>query len=89
MKIKNTAIIGAGAVGSYFIAGLQEKLGENLWIVAEGERRNRLLKEGILINEKKIDLNIKTAAHKNFGLFLNFLGKGSLSFLCYFPFCYE
>ena len=61
MKIKNTAIIGAGAVGSYFIAGLQEKLGENLWIVAEGERRNRLLKEGILINEKKIDLNIKTA----------------------------
>ena len=39
MKIKTVAIIGAGAIGSYFIAGLTEKLGDDLWIVAEGERK--------------------------------------------------
>ena len=30
MKIKTVAIIGAGAIGSYFIAGLTEKLGDDL-----------------------------------------------------------
>ena len=35
MKIKTVAIIGAGAIGSYFIAGLTEKLGDDLWIVAD------------------------------------------------------
>ena len=37
MEIKTVALIGAGAVGCYFVAGLKEKLGENLWGIAEGE----------------------------------------------------
>ena len=56
MKIKTVAIIGAGAIGSYFIAGLTEKLGDDLWIVAEGERKERLEKNGIVINDQKYDL---------------------------------
>ena len=60
MKIKTVAIIGAGAIGSYFIAGLTEKLGADLWIVAEGERKERLEKNGIVINNQKYDLHVKT-----------------------------
>ena len=60
MKIKTVAIIGAGAIGSYFIAGLTEKLGDDLWIVAEGERKERLEKNGIVINDQKYDLHVKT-----------------------------
>ena len=41
MKIKTVALLGAGAVGSYFLWGLTEKLGENLWVIAEGERSFR------------------------------------------------
>lgn len=60
MKINTVAILGAGAVGSYFIYGLREKLGENLWIVAEGERGERLKKDGIYINEEQIFPAVKT-----------------------------
>ena len=60
MKINTVAILGAGAVGGYFIYGLQEKLGENLWIVSEGSRKERLVAEGLYINGEKAELNIRT-----------------------------
>lgn len=60
MDIKNVAIIGAGAIGAYFICGLRDKLGTNLWVVAEGDRKSRLEKEGLLVNGEKIVLNVKT-----------------------------
>lgn len=60
MKIRTVAVLGAGAVGAYFIWGLNEKLGENLWVIAEGERKARLEKEGILINGKRYDLHVRT-----------------------------
>ena len=50
MEIKTVALIGAGAVGCYFVAGLKEKSGENLWVIAEGERKERLEREGLWIN---------------------------------------
>lgn len=59
-EIKTVAILGAGAVGAYFIWGLSEKLGNNLWIVADGERRMRLEKNGIYINGERYRLNIKS-----------------------------
>jgi hypothetical protein len=34
----------------HFVAGLKEKLGENLWVIAEGERKERLEREGLWIN---------------------------------------
>lgn len=61
MIINRVAIIGAGAIGSYFIAGLSEKLGENLWVIAEGDRRERLQKNGIVINGNMMPLHVKTA----------------------------
>ena len=60
MNIKTVALIGAGAVGSYMLWGLSEKLGENLWVVAEGERRMRLLQEGLYVNEQPLKLHVKT-----------------------------
>jgi 2-dehydropantoate 2-reductase len=62
MKINTVAIIGAGAIGGYFIWGLSESLKDNLWIVADGARKEKLEKDGICINDKKYKLNVKTAA---------------------------
>ena len=60
MKIQSVALLGAGAVGAYFIYGMSEKMGEKFCVVAEGERYNRLKENGIIINEKKYELNVKT-----------------------------
>ncbi len=59
MKIKTVAVIGAGAVGSYVIWGLSDKLGADLWVIAEGERAERL-KKGLVINGRHFDLNVRT-----------------------------
>lgn len=59
MKIGTVALLGVGAVGAYFVEGLQEKLGAKFCVVAEGERAARLKKNGILINGKLVELNVK------------------------------
>lgn len=58
--IKNAVIFGAGAIGAYLISGLSKTLGEDLIVCAEGERKERLLKNGLLINGEKYTLNVKT-----------------------------
>ena len=60
MKIETVALLGAGAVGAYFIWGLSEKMGNNFCVVAKGARKERLEKEGLIINGKQYDLNVKT-----------------------------
>lgn len=60
MKINTVAIIGAGAVGAYFIWGLYEKLGEKLWLVAKDERKTRLAINGITINGMTYHPKVKT-----------------------------
>ena len=52
MKIKSVAVLGAGAVGSYVIWGLSEKSDIRLGVIAEGERAERLKKNGCAINGK-------------------------------------
>lgn len=47
MKIKSVAVLGAGAVGSYVIWGLSEKSDIRLGVIAEGERAERLKKNGM------------------------------------------
>ena len=59
MKINKVALLGAGAVGAYFIWGLSEKMGDNFCVVAKGERKERLEKNGIIINGKPYSLNVK------------------------------
>ena len=61
MHIETVAILGAGAIGSYLIDGLADKLGPNLWVVAEGQRAQRLAREGIVVNGRRIGLNVRTA----------------------------
>ena len=49
MEIKTVAVLGAGAVGSYIIWGLDKKV--KLGVIGEGERAKRLQK-GCLINDQ-------------------------------------
>lgn len=60
MKINTVAVYGAGAIGSYFISGLSERLGENLWTIASGERAERMRKEGLVVNDEQYGLNVRT-----------------------------
>ena len=59
MTINKAAVIGAGAVGGYLISSLSAKLGENLYVVAKGERGERLQRDGLTINGIRYDLNVK------------------------------
>ena len=59
-KIEKVALLGAGAVGAYFIWGLSEKEGVDFCVVAKDDRKARLEKEGLSINGKQYMLNVKT-----------------------------
>lgn len=59
-RIKTVAVMGVGAVGAYFVWGLAEKLGENLWVVADGARAERLRTKGIVVNGKNVPLHVRT-----------------------------
>lgn len=50
MEIQRVALIGAGAIGAYFIEGLTDRMGENFAVIAGGERKERLQKYGVQIN---------------------------------------
>jgi 2-dehydropantoate 2-reductase len=58
MKIERVALIGAGAIGGYFIWGLSERMGDHFLVVAEGERAERLRKNGVKINGKIYPLHV-------------------------------
>ncbi len=53
MKIQSVAVLGAGAVGSYFVYGLTDKKDIDFCVVASGARRERLIRDGIAIDDKK------------------------------------
>ncbi len=59
-EIKTVAVMGVGAVGAYFVWGLQQKLDENLWVVAKGERAERLRTKGIVVNGETLKLHVRT-----------------------------
>ena len=46
MEIKTVGIMGAGAVGSYFLWGMRNLPREDMCLIARGERKERLQKEG-------------------------------------------
>lgn len=64
-KISTVAVLGAGAVGSYFLWGLAESLGENLWTIASGQRAERLRQEGLVVNGQRLELNVRTPQEAN------------------------
>ena len=53
MRIQSVAVLGAGAVGSYFVYGLAEHEGIDFCVVADGERKKRLEADGITVDDKK------------------------------------
>lgn len=50
MEIRTVALIGAGAVGSYFIQGLEGCKNVEFVLIAEGDRKERLAVQGVKIN---------------------------------------
>ena len=59
-SIKTIAVLGAGAIGAYLLYGFQDTCGENLWVIAEGDRGMRLKEEGLLINGIPYQLHVRT-----------------------------
>ena len=71
MKIKSVALLGAGAVGAYFIYGFSHAKNVEFSVIADGERKNRLDKQGITINDAVYHPLVKTARQaKGVDLFL-------------------
>ena len=60
MSVRSVALIGAGAIGAYVIWGLDRVDDVDLCVVAEGERKERLERDGININGTRYDLCVKT-----------------------------
>ena len=53
MKIRSVAVLGAGAVGAYILYGLSQTKDVDFCVVADGARKERLERDGILIDDKK------------------------------------
>ena len=60
MEFKNIALIGAGAVGAYFIYGFEKLDDISFCVVAEGERYDRLKRDGVIINDVTYRPVVKT-----------------------------
>ena len=60
MSVRSVALIGAGAIGAYVIWGLGRVNDVGFCVVAEGERKERLERDGIEINGNHYDLCVKT-----------------------------
>ena len=60
MMINKVAILGAGAIGSYFIYGFSAAPEIDFCLVAKGERKERLEKDGLCINGKTYKPAVKT-----------------------------
>lgn len=58
-EIKKVALIGAGAVGCYFISGLAEYLKDDFVVIANGQRGQRLKEKGVTINDKIYHFPVK------------------------------
>lgn len=56
-SIKKVSIIGTGAIGATFASTIHEHIGDNLRIIASGERYERYKKNGFIINGKTYDFN--------------------------------
>ncbi len=61
MDIKKVAVLGAGAVGSYVIWSLWGTDGIKLSVIADGERAERIRRDGCLINDEVFYPEVMTA----------------------------
>ena len=49
-KINKVAVLGAGAMGAYFASAFFDAPGFSTTLVAQGERAQRLLRNGLVVN---------------------------------------
>lgn len=61
MEIRNVALLGAGAIGCWFIAGLAEVPDLQLCLIADGARKQRLEQNGVEINGRHYSLPVRSA----------------------------
>lgn len=59
MELRKVALIGAGAIGGYLIWGFEGVERTAFTVVAEGERQERLSREGICINGERHSLQVR------------------------------
>lgn len=57
-EIKKVAILGAGAMGAFFASRFLEREGFWTTVVAGGERRERLERDGLVVNGKRYDVSV-------------------------------
>lgn len=62
MELKKIVIIGAGAVGCYMLWGLSNKADIDISVIASGERKERIVREGLNINDRLYRPMVKTPA---------------------------
>ncbi len=62
MELKKIVIIGAGAVGCYMLWGLSNKADIDISVIASGERKERIVREGLNINDRLYRPVVKTPA---------------------------
>lgn len=60
VKYRKIAILGAGAVGSYALWGLSSKEDIECCLVAQGDRKRRLERDGLMINDKDYFPKVRT-----------------------------
>lgn len=58
-QIKTVALIGLGAMGSFFAPRLSRTLGDNFCVIAGGERGERLRRDGVVIGGKAYHFPVK------------------------------
>lgn len=63
LKIRKIALIGAGAIGAYLIWSFEGAAGVTFTAVAEGTRRERLERDGIVINGAHYPLRVREPGH--------------------------
>ena len=59
MEITKVGVIGAGAIGAYFLWGMRELPREDICLIVKGERKERLIRNGIIINGERYDYPVK------------------------------
>lgn len=64
-KIKNVALIGLGAIGGFVAPRVQKTLGnEHFYLIANGERKQRLESQGMIVNGEQYYFQVKDSNNK-------------------------
>ena len=64
-KVKTVALIGLGAIGSYIAGNLSKVMGDDLRIIAGGSRKERLERDGIVINGEPYHFHVVSPEEEN------------------------